>query len=84
MYNCNGYDIMRQEILILIHLQTQTQHSIDTGSYKHNIELKIKYRRLIIIIIIHLLFMCRVNSYKPITDTAQCSYNYIMDTQIRI
>jgi hypothetical protein len=24
--------------------------------------------------IIHLLFMCRVNSYKPITDTAQCWY----------
>jgi hypothetical protein len=49
MYICNGYDIMRQEMLILIHLHTQTQHSIDTGSYimdKHNIELKIKYRRL--------------------------------------
>jgi hypothetical protein len=25
--------------------------------------------------------MCRVNSYKPITDTAQCCYNYIMNTQ---
>jgi hypothetical protein len=46
MYICNGYDIMRQEMLILIHSQTQTQHSIDTGSYKHNLELKIKYRRL--------------------------------------
>jgi hypothetical protein len=33
-------------MLILIHLQTQTQHSIDTGSYKYNIKLKIKYRRL--------------------------------------
>jgi hypothetical protein len=27
---------------------------------------------IIIIIIIYLLFMCRVNSYKPITDTTQC------------
>jgi hypothetical protein len=25
--------------------------------------------------------MCRVNSYKPITDIAQCWYNYIMDKQ---
>jgi hypothetical protein len=36
MYICNGYGIMRQEMLLLIYLQTQTQHSIDTGSYKHN------------------------------------------------
>jgi hypothetical protein len=47
MYIWNGYDIMRQVMLILIYLQTQKQHSIDTGSYKHNIELKIKYRRLL-------------------------------------
>jgi hypothetical protein len=44
MYICNGYDIMRQEMLILIHLQTQTQDNIDTGSYKHHIELG-DYRR---------------------------------------
>jgi hypothetical protein len=36
-------------MILCVKTQTQKQHSIDTSSYimdKHNIELKIKYRRL--------------------------------------